>query len=274
MFADASHAVDALSTRFNVAMEAQRLDRALKSFSRQAHLDVTVLAEKRAKTYRSPSIKGEFSDREVLDRLLAGTDLNIIQKGENAFVVVLRAPVKRQMPEETTSGPESINHPDTIVITGSNLRDNDVPIAPVTSYSPNDLGVDFGRVSADQIGSRMVQNFPLVSSQTSFAANVNPLAGNNFARGDAFNLLGASPEATVVLYDGHRLPPGGFNGSAVDFSLLPWPALYRLDAMLGGASAIYGSDAVSGVLNFVPARSFPGAEPTLYYGDATSGKSS
>jgi len=266
----ASFAMDALSTQFELNIESQRLDRALKEFGRQAKINITIDAIDRAKSFKSPVLKGQISGADAFNRLLADTDLKV-EGDEDSFSIKLADSVKQPASAKGVKPVDTTNRPETIVVTGSNMLRNEVKTAAVTTYSSVDLGINLGPISADQLGQRTLQNFQLVNSQTSTAANVNPVAGNNFARGDAFNLLGASPGATLVLFAGHRLAPGGFNGSAVDFSLLPWIALDHLDVMLGGASAIYGSDAVSGVLNFVPRYSFKGAETTLYYGDAKNG---
>jgi iron complex outermembrane receptor protein len=73
---------------------------------------------------------------------------------------------------------------------------------------------------------------------------------------------------TLVLFDGHRLPGAGVNQTAPDAGAIPTSALERVEVMADGGSAIYGSDAVAGVINFVPRKSFSGAETNLRFGSA------
>src|SRR4029077_21047362 len=71
------------------------------------------------------------------------------------------------------------------------------------------------------------------------------------------NLRGLGQIRTLVLYDGHRMPPTE-QDFLVDANLIPQLLLQRIDVVPGGASAVYGSDAMSGVVNFVTDRKFNG----------------
>ena len=84
---------------------------------------------------------------------------------------------------------------------------------------------------------------------------------NNGATGTAtLNLHGLGSERTLVLLDGHRLPYGASNSAAANLDLIPIQMIERVDVLSGGASAAFGSDAVSGVVNFVLRRNFEGVE--------------
>src|SRR5690606_3160167 len=76
-----------------------------------------------------------------------------------------------------------------------------------------------------------------------------------------------------VLIDGQRLAPSSNLGDFVDISLLPLNAVDRVQVLTDGASAIYGGDAVAGVVNFVLRDSFDGAESFAAYGNVTEGNS-
>lgn len=81
--------------------------------------------------------------------------------------------------------------------------------------------------------------------------------------------LGASgASTTLVLVDGMRLPGAGFQQVSPDVSVIPPAVIERLDVLPDGASALYGSDAVGGVINFVTRREFEGVEFTGKYGAA------
>lgn len=77
--------------------------------------------------------------------------------------------------------------------------------------------------------------------------------------GNYLNLRSLGPQRLLVLLDGHRLPPTAANG-AVDTNILPQMLIERVEVVTGGASAVYGSDAVSGVVNYVIDRDFNGVK--------------
>jgi iron complex outermembrane receptor protein len=91
--------------------------------------------------------------------------------------------------------------------------------------------------------------------------------GTNSGTGGAatINLRGLGPNRTLVLVNGRRLVPFNLNG-AVDTNAIPLALLSRVDLMTGGASVVYGADAVSGVVNFNLKRNFSGVDLTTSYG--------
>src|SRR5690606_32180671 len=89
-------------------------------------------------------------------------------------------------------------------------------------------------------------------------------------QGAGVNLRGLGQRATLVLLNGRRLAPSGY-GAFVDVSLIPLSLVERVDILTDGASAIYGSDAVGGVVNFVLRDRLDGLETSLQGGLATRG---
>jgi outer membrane receptor protein involved in Fe transport len=84
------------------------------------------------------------------------------------------------------------------------------------------------------------------------------------------NLRGLGPARTLVLLDGRRVVPSTSAGT-VDVSILPEPLVQRVDTVTGGVSAVYGSDAVAGVVNFVLDDRFEGLKLTAQTGQASAG---
>ena len=80
------------------------------------------------------------------------------------------------------------------------------------------------------------------------------------------NLRGLGATRTLVLIDGKRLPFGSPFSSAANVDLVPARLVERVDVVTAGASAVYGSDAVAGVVNFVTKRNFEGFELDYQYG--------
>ncbi|HEY2010928.1 MAG TPA: TonB-dependent receptor [Rhizomicrobium sp.] len=96
--------------------------------------------------------------------------------------------------------------------------------------------------------------------------NAGSAAAN--AGGDFLNLRNFGQQRTLVLLDGMRLPAGNQNGS-VDISTLPQELMSRVDVVTGGASSVYGSDAITGVVNFILDKNFSGIKYDLNSGIST-----
>jgi len=89
---------------------------------------------------------------------------------------------------------------------------------------------------------------------------------------ERLDLRGLSPKRTLLLLNGHRLPNGGLGGDdSVDLGMIPLSLIDRIEVQTSGASAVYGADAVAGVVNFVTRRDFRGTELALRYGETDKG---
>src|SRR5262249_42318610 len=94
----------------------------------------------------------------------------------------------------------------------------------------------------------------------------------NFSRAAGVNLRGLGESATLVLVNGRRVAPaGGYTGSFVDVSNLPLSAVERVEVLTDGASALYGADAIAGVVNFILRDDYTGLDATLRNGMVTDG---
>ncbi|MCG8369408.1 MAG: TonB-dependent receptor [Proteobacteria bacterium] len=96
-------------------------------------------------------------------------------------------------------------------------------------------------------------------------------AGANLTGGQGVNLRALGALSTLVLINGRRAAASGQFGDFVDVSTIPVAAIERIDILQDGASAVYGSDAVGGVANFVLRRSIDRPVTTLKFGPATQG---
>lgn len=156
---------------------------------------------------------------------------------------------------------------DAIIVTGSRIRG----IAPVGS---NVIGISAAKIAEEPVISTndLLRRVPQV---VSLGANRNGGTAQNGAanatRGAGINLRGISTNATLLLYDGKRLPPQGTQGQYTDPSAIPAIALERVEVVADGASAIYGSDAIAGVVNFILRRNFDGLELRARGGIADGG---
>ena len=146
--------------------------------------------------------------------------------------------------------------PETVVVTGSLIARPDYNTAtPTVSVTTKDLQAS-GQIALEQ---GLVQ-LPQFSVNTTGAG---PFIGGSGEVNLDLRYLG--PQRNLILLDGRRLLPSSADGT-VDLNQLPQGIIGGVDVITGGASAVYGSDAVSGVVNFKTKRPFNGLDITTSYG--------
>jgi iron complex outermembrane receptor protein len=149
---------------------------------------------------------------------------------------------------------------ETVYVTGSRIaQPNMTTTSPVTSVSANDVKLQ-GVTRVEDLVTQLPQAFAAQNSTVSNGAS-------GTATVSLRNLdLGGSATRTLVLVDGKRLPYGSPNDAAADLNLIPGQMVERVDVLTGGASAVYGSDAIAGVVNFIMKDDFEGVQIDTQYG--------
>jgi len=146
-----------------------------------------------------------------------------------------------------------------VVVTGSRLQlsPNDVSISPVQSVSALDIQQQ-GLVRTEDV----LNNLPQVVAENSSGQSIS---SNGTA---TVSLRGLGSERTLVLVDGKRMNPGAGLGTAAqpDLNQVPADLIERVDVLTGGASSVYGADAVAGVVNFVLNTHYEGVKLDANYG--------
>ena len=125
-------------------------------------------------------------------------------------------------------------------------------------------------VDEQQIDALSVLNIAdvLRSSPLNAYGSFSERSGNSAGSNATFDLRGLGSARTLVMVDGMRLPGSpNLGGDSVNINMLPMVAVQRIDILADGASAVYGSDAVAGVVNIVTHKQFEGVEVTMRYGD-------
>jgi iron complex outermembrane receptor protein len=165
--------------------------------------------------------------------------------------------------------PEQIPAAD-IVVTGSRIiaNGNSSP-TPLTVVQAQEILTSTPSTMSDAIN-----QLPVFSAPRTQVSNPNTGAGaggggNGVA--NQLNLRNLLPQRTLVLFDGHRVAPTTSTG-IVDSDTIPQFLLKRVDVVTGGVSAIYGSDAISGVVNFVTDKDFNGFKSNIQYGQTGRGE--
>ena len=154
-----------------------------------------------------------------------------------------------------------------VVVTGSRIRGIE-PTGSVVIAVDREAIVNAGTTTTTDLLRKVPQIVGLGASETASAAQ-NGAA--NVTRSSSVNLRGIGSNATLLMFDSRRLPPSGTQGQVTDASVIPAIALERVEVVADGGSALYGSDAVTGVVNLIPRNAFLGNESVVRYGLADGG---
>jgi iron complex outermembrane receptor protein len=290
-----------VKSRFD--LPAEPLDKALRDFAVQAKCNISYEPSIVA-GLQAPAINGEFTVGGVLSLMLKGTRLRAVNINENTIQILEKpqstsrdatsapngrhypngvAPPETDMPTPAGTSSNS-REPDSrkgdaeahadkgiqeIIITGTHIRGTKDSPSPVQVFTRADIDAT-GMITVQQFLQTLPQNFGGVSENTinAIAARVRT---DNTVNGSAPNLRGLGSEATLVLINGHRVAPGSSDGSFVDISMIPLAAIERIEIVTDGASAIYGSDAVGGVVNIILRSKFDGVESRALFGSVGTG---
>src|SRR5215467_6311244 len=131
-------------------------------------------------------------------------------------------------------------------------------------------------ITAQEIAAQGIQSATalierLQTNSTTGSITLASTEGNTGAGQSSASLRGLGAQRTLVLLNGRRLAISGFNGGSVDINMIPLSAVARVEVLTDGASAIYGSDAIAGVINFIMRSDYKGLEASAYYGDSDKG---
>jgi len=189
-----------------------------------------------------------------------------------AFAGVPTASVDQAVPSPQSSESESSPEPQSleeVVVTGTHIPGVS-PASPLIVITSNDIA-NSGYTTAGDVLRNLPQSFA-GGQQSTIGTNGNGPYQNlsNFNNSDSANLRGLGSDSTLVLINGLRAPVTGLQ-SSVDISAIPLNAIDRIEIVTDGASALYGSDAVGGVVNFILKKDYSGAETSAEVGYPTDG---
>ena len=176
-----------------------------------------------------------------------------LRAGLPALLLVAAASASAQQAASSADGDKL----ETVIVTGSSIRrqvsDSAVPLQVITTEDLRREGIN----SPEQLISYLVSNG---NGLDNLAGNADVVTGaqrgNNGA--SSANLRGQGSAATLVLLNGRRVAAHGLNGGAVDVNQIPMATIERVEVLKDGASAIYGTDAIGGVINFILKDNFQG----------------
>ena len=244
--------------QIQLAMPAMPLGEALRRVARLSGRNLVVNDELIAGR-EAPAISGTFTPDEALQRLLAGTSLS--SRTVEGTIIISGPPVAFASDEASREdgGQE-------IVVTGTNVR-GVPPTSPVITLTKRDIE-QAAPVSVEELMRVFPQN--VAAGATEENVGVTGVGADITDHGAGINLRGLGQRATLVLVNGQRIAPSG-TGSFVDVSMIPVTALQRVEVLTDGASAIYGSDAVGGVVNLILRKDFRGVDVSAQAGTTSRG---
>ena len=198
--------------------------------------------------------------------------LHLLQTIQSRFSRLLLCSITLSMlstvtnvPAQETAGSQS-NTSDSsktleeVIITGTRMRGAVAPVGSDIISLDREYIEQSNSVSVDKLLQESPQIFNLGVSE---ASRGQPGGNGNITYGNSVNLRGIGPFSTLVLIDGHRVVTNSRN---IEPSVLPMLGLERVEIVPDGASAIYGSDAIAGVVNLIPRRNVNGGQILARYG--------
>lgn len=274
------------------------MDAALLALAAQTH-EQLVFTPGLVAGLRTPPLEGRFTADAALTRLLAGTDIVATRAG-SGFVLKARSRFQPPSVTRATAGgaqatrpfggeaaavaaaaprspePRSPETPTPVTaevrVTGTHIRGGDTGASPLVVLDSHDLERS-GQATLAAALNVLPQNYSGENTEASVNTGAARL-GTNLTYANGVNLRGLGNDATLVLLNGRRLGGAGTQGDFTDLSTIPTIAVDRVEVLLDGASAIYGSDAVGGVVNVILRKDLEGGEFRIRGGTSTRGGAS
>src|SRR5579883_3506905 len=191
-----------------------------------------------------------MSNDTLRRRIRAALELQMISASLIAPAALL--PMQSALAQNADNTNQKTQNLETIVVTGSNIRRVDMETAnPVVTIDRAQIQAS-GKVNLGDL----VQQLPSMAG-----AAMTPQVNNGGAGTAGVSLRGLGSNRTLLLINGHRIP-----FQLQDLNLLPVSAVERIDILNDGASAVYGSDAIAGVVNIITRTNYQGAEVGADYG--------
>ncbi len=262
---------------------AGSLQSALTAFADQSGLQL-IYSPDTVAGRRASALKGRLSPSTALQRLLAGSDLRIRRVNAKVVVIEPRRQLRNQLsgpPINTgadrravagSRGTEPASAPtevEEIIVTGSNIRGQAPVGSHVRTIDREEIERNGYSTVADLLQG-LPGNFGGMATEQS-ALSFADRSGTNATLSTGVNLRGLGASATLVLVNGRRIAGAGLLGDFADVSTIPLSVVKRVEVLMDGASAIYGSDAVGGVVNIIMKDRLDGLETGIRYGTVTNG---
>jgi iron complex outermembrane recepter protein len=251
-------------------LPAEPFTQAVLDFAHQSGLSAIYGLTPRMEKLVTRPVKGPMSSSDALTQMLRGSGLTFEFDSPHSVVIeppeLAPAALPQGHAEPLALAPAALENGELrpVDVTGSLIPGVQGVIAPLVYVKRQQLSESAYATVEDAL-----YNLPIVSLN---GPREDLGLDNNYQYGAGINLRGLGVGATLVLVDGHRQPPSGLTGDFVDVSTIPWSAVERIEVLPEGASALYGSDAIAGVVNIIMRDDFRGAQTQARYGTAVDGR--
>lgn len=250
-----------------IDVRPQPLAQALRTLAQQAHIQI-VFDEARLASRRAPAVSGTMPVGTALTQLLRNSGFAASRTQQGVFVVSAQAAAPSPAALSTLgqidqgeparaaaiAGEPAAQEPAgavDIVVTGTRIvRPNLKSASPITTVTASEIRAQ-GAVNLEEVTNRLGQVQP--------DAQQNYQQSNGQQRG--VKLRGLDFNRTLSLINGQRIA----GTESVDTNLIPVSLVERVDVLTGGASSVYGSDAIAGVVNYIIKRNFTGLQLSANY---------
>lgn len=257
-------------------LPAEPFPQAILDFYHQSGVEAIYAATSRVERVRTRAVFGLMGSATALSRMLKGTGLTFSFDSDHSVIIRPASPARRRQgralatvssrrPARAASKPQpAAGRLQQVEVTGSLIHGVQDVMAPLVYIRHQQLSQAAYATVQDAL-----YELPLVSMN---GPREDLGIDDNYQYGAGINLRGLGVGATLVLVDGYRQPLGGLTGDFVDVSTIPWTAVKRIEVLPDGASALYGSDAIAGVVNIIMRDRFKGAETDVRYGTTPKGR--
>jgi outer membrane receptor protein involved in Fe transport len=225
----------------------------LDAFAKQSGLQIIYRVDE-IRGIQSDGVRRQTSAEKALATILAGTEFTGRRDSSGAIAIErLRARVRGAELSGAADTDPAQPYREEIIVTGTRIQQPDFASSlPLVSFTREELQKDGQNSLGDALSD-------LPSLRSSFTTANTGEQGIESGGLNVLDLRGLGLDRTLVLVNGRRHVTGFLGDFLVDVNTLPLELLSRVDIVTGGSSAVYGSDAIAGVVNFVTRRDFEGA---------------
>jgi outer membrane receptor for ferrienterochelin and colicin len=269
-----SASIDSSNNNVNISIPAQLTKDSLLSLAIQYKVQI-MFSPKVVGELLSPEVSGSLSVHDAIQSVIDTNPLTLIRLSEKSYIIQRKKAViakKRAAKPKVTLNKSKKKHVkkiERISVTGSHIKGSESSEHVPTRILDKTFILSAGAVN----GEELLRKIPQIG-EISFR-NERAIGGINDARGDvsSINLRGIGTGNTLILLNGRRLVqhPGTQTENfipvnTVNINTLPIKSLDRIEVLLGGGTALYGSDAVAGVVNYIIDNERPKNEFSVNYG--------
>jgi iron complex outermembrane recepter protein len=254
----------------SLSVQAQPIVDALQDLAQQAGFRLFLTPADLPPT-NSVSIEGEHDVKRALEKMLVRTGIHCKVDYSTRTISgcskssPLASPSTQKLDTAPTQDiPSELAQ---VIVTGTLIHGGQLIADYVSTIRTQEIDAYSGS-PAD-----LLNSLPLVfgGGATELINSPSAESTTNTGLGAGVNLRGLGDGATLVLLDGHRLAPSGSYGEFTDVLSIPLAPMDRIEILTGGASALYGTDAVAGVVNFISRDGASGTQTSVQEGGVTRG---